>query len=333
MLYVEEANDEAYKFWAKNQRARIHDPRKRDLLAPLKKPHPFGTKRPCLEQNFYEQFNRPNVDVVDLRGNEIKDITEKGILMEDGTEHEFDVICIATGFDITTGGMTNMGLRDINGNTLKDQWKSAAVTYLGTTVPGYPNMFHTYGPHGPTLLSNGPSTIECQGRWIANCMKLMEREGVKYINPTAEASKQWKDRVNQLSDETLFPRVIDYGVYSSELTLRELTMQACTRPTWAAASPARPTSRSTTPAASRSTERSCERSCQASRASMWSRSDHFLPPLPACSPVIPLCARVFVSDALCCRRTRFSIRPVFDCFSELTFVSLGAEKGERDAGV
>ncbi|KAK7530024.1 hypothetical protein BKA81DRAFT_420963 [Phyllosticta paracitricarpa] len=215
MLYVEEANDEAYKFWAKNNRARIHDPRKRDLLAPLKKPHPFGTKRPCLEQNYFEQFNRPNVDVVDLRGNEIKEITEKGIMLQDGTEHEFDVICIATGFDITTGGMTNMGLRSVKGKPLKEEWESAAITYLGVTVPGYPNMFHTYGPHGPTLLSNGPSTIECQGRWIVDCMKLMERNGIKYINPTDEASKEWKKKVNDLSDKTLFPKVRDYGVHST----------------------------------------------------------------------------------------------------------------------
>lgn len=52
--------------WAKKQRARIHDPRKRDLLASLEPPHPFGVKRPCLEQDYYEQFNCPNVDVVDI---------------------------------------------------------------------------------------------------------------------------------------------------------------------------------------------------------------------------------------------------------------------------
>lgn len=34
-----------------------------------------------------------------------------------------------------------MGLKDIYGNTLDDQWKKAAYTYLGTTVADYPNMF------------------------------------------------------------------------------------------------------------------------------------------------------------------------------------------------
>lgn len=70
---------------------------------------------------------------------------------------------------------------------------------------GYPNMFHLYGPHGPTLLSNGPSTVEVQGRWIVDTIKKATRQGLKYINPTQEASQEWKKRINALSDATLFP--------------------------------------------------------------------------------------------------------------------------------
>ena len=109
----------AYDFWAKNVRTRIGDPRLRDLLAPLEPPHPFGVKRPCLEQTYYEQFNRPNVDVVDIKNNPIVGFTSKGIKLQDGTVHEFDVVVIATGFDITTGGMTSMGLKNIDGVTLQ----------------------------------------------------------------------------------------------------------------------------------------------------------------------------------------------------------------------
>lgn len=60
--------------------------------------------------------------------------------------------------------MSNMGLESINNTNLHDEWKAAANTYLGVTVSGYSNMFRLYGPHGPTLLSNGPSTVEVQGR-------------------------------------------------------------------------------------------------------------------------------------------------------------------------
>lgn len=101
--------------------------------------------------------------------------------------------------------MTNMGLKSINNTSINDEWKSAAQTYLGTTVGGYPNMFHLYGPHGPTLLSNGPSTVEVQGRWIMDCIQKIEREGLKYINPTEEATRKWKKHINEISDATLFP--------------------------------------------------------------------------------------------------------------------------------
>lgn len=98
LLTDRKANTEAYKFWAKKVRARIGDPRKRDILAPLEMPHYFGIKRPCLEQNYYEQFNRETVDVIDVNKNPIKEFDETGILLEDGTHHDLDFIAVATGF-------------------------------------------------------------------------------------------------------------------------------------------------------------------------------------------------------------------------------------------
>ena len=67
------------------------------------------------------------------------------------------------------------------------------------------HRFHLYGPHGPTLLSNGPSSVEIQGRWIKDAIKLANRQGLKYIHPTEEATKAWKQRIQELGDATLFP--------------------------------------------------------------------------------------------------------------------------------
>lgn len=75
--------------------------------------------------------------------------------------------------------MVNMGLKSINGTYLKDEWKDSANTYLGTTISGYPNLFHLYGPHGPTLLSNGPSSVEIQTRWIRDAIKQINKQGIK----------------------------------------------------------------------------------------------------------------------------------------------------------
>lgn len=152
-------------------------------------------------------MDQDNVEIVDIskNGTEIIEFTEKGIKTKDGKVREFDVIALATGFDITTGGMTNMGLKSINGTYLQDEWKASANTYLGTTISGYPNMFHLYGPHGPTLLSNGPSSVEVQGRWIRDAINMINKQGLKFINPTEEATKMWKQRINDLSNATLLP--------------------------------------------------------------------------------------------------------------------------------
>ena len=103
--------------------------------------------------------------------------------------------------------MTQLGLKSLNKTALEDEWASGATTYLGTTVSGYPNMFHIYGVHGPTLLSNGPSTVEVQGRWIADTIDKMESQNIKYINPKAESAKAWKQHILDLNNKTLFPTV------------------------------------------------------------------------------------------------------------------------------
>jgi len=101
--------------------------------------------------------------------------------------------------------MTQLGLESIHGTKLEDEWAPGASTFLGLTVGGYPNMFHLYGAHAPTLLSNGPSTIEVQGRWIADCIRKMEMNNIQYINPKPEACKEWKDQLVNLNNATLFP--------------------------------------------------------------------------------------------------------------------------------
>ena len=211
-LFDEKANRVVYEFWRKKQSPRVKNEKKKEILFPEEPPHPFGVKRPCLEQNFYEVLDRDNVDIVDINadtkyGTPIKEFTEKGIITSDGKEREYDIIALATGFDVVTGGMTNMGLKSVKGTYLNDEWKEGADTYLGTTISGYPNLFHLYGPHGPTLLSNGPSSVEIQGRWIRDAIKLADRQKLKYINPTEEATKAWKKRIIDLGDATLFPKV------------------------------------------------------------------------------------------------------------------------------
>lgn len=205
MLFDWDANAEAYKFWYKKTHERVKDPRKRAILVPEKAPHAWGTKRPSLEQNFYEVMDQPNNDVVDVKDNPVVEVKEDGLVTQDGEFRKFDMIILATGFDAVTGGMKNMGLKDINGIDINDKWAEGTKTYLGMTLANHPNHFFLYGAQGPTAFSNGPSCVELQGEWIVDAIAKLKKENIKYLDATTEAEDSWFNKVKEINDKTLFP--------------------------------------------------------------------------------------------------------------------------------
>ncbi|EYE91851.1 flavin-containing monooxygenase [Aspergillus ruber CBS 135680] len=200
-----EANREAYRFWAKKTRARLNDPRLQDLLAPLEPPHPIGAKRASLEQDYYEQFNKPNVHLVNVKESPIAELRPNGI----ATEKEFfevDIIAIATGFDSVTGGIEKVGLKDADGVDLIKRWRADGVhTYLGMTVSRCPNMFLPYSAHSPSVFSSGLITIEGQCDWICGVIRKMETDGISAIDVKKEAEQGWTDEVAAVAQMTVIP--------------------------------------------------------------------------------------------------------------------------------
>lgn len=140
MLYDQKANDEAYNYWRKMVLKRIPDPKKAALLAPEKPPHPWGTKRPSLEQNFYEVVSQDNVDIIDVNENPIEQVDATGISTKLG-HVDVDVIILATGFDSVTGSLAQLGIQGVKGGTIADHWKNGLRTSMGIAIPEFPNMF------------------------------------------------------------------------------------------------------------------------------------------------------------------------------------------------
>jgi len=198
------ANTIIYNYWAKKVRERVKDPYKADVVAPLKQLHWFGTKRPSLEQNYYEMLDRPNVKVVDIKATPIVEFQEKGIATTD-KRYEFDIIILATGFDSLTGSLIDMNLKDVNGVQLQEKWKNGVYTWLGLTIDGLPNFFMVYSPQAPTALSNGPPIIEIQMDWIVDAITKMRAEKIKAINPRFEAARKWREDIQELNSKTLYP--------------------------------------------------------------------------------------------------------------------------------
>ncbi|EXJ74895.1 uncharacterized protein A1O5_01591 [Cladophialophora psammophila CBS 110553] len=193
------ANREAYNFWRDKVRLRIKDLAKADLLAPIEPPHPFGAKRVALEQGFYDEFNKPNVNVFDIKTYPIIRFEPEGIRTSDGTLHKLDVIAIATGFDSITGGLKDISIKGLDEELLSSKWGKGTWTYLGMATARFLNFFFTYGPQAPTAFSNGPACIELQADWLVDLLVHMREMGYRRVDAQNDAEQEWRITVNDLS--------------------------------------------------------------------------------------------------------------------------------------
>ena len=195
------ANDTMAEFIRKKIREMVQDPETAEKLMPTD--HPFGSKRPLIDTDYFETYNRANVELVDIRHSPIQEITPRGIRTDD-QEFEFDMIVFATGFDAMTGTFFKMDIRGRDGLPLKEKWSEGPKTYLGLQTAGFPNMFMITGPGSPSVLSNMPVSIEQHIDWIADLLQHMREHDIKSVEAEADAEKAWVVHVNEVAEPTMF---------------------------------------------------------------------------------------------------------------------------------
>ena len=196
------ANDTAVEFVHEKIRSVVNDPAVAELLLP--KNHPIGTKRICVDTNYYQTYNRPNVTLVDIKNAPIEEITPNG-LRTGGREYELDAIVFATGFDAMTGSLLKMGIVGRDGTKLADKWEAGPRTYLGLMTAKFPNLFLITGPGSPSVLSNMIVSIEQHVDWVVDCITDLRANGLETIEATQEAEDNWVEHVNEMAFKTLYP--------------------------------------------------------------------------------------------------------------------------------
>jgi cyclohexanone monooxygenase len=202
LLTSKEANDTAADFFRAKIRAIVRDPAVADLLCPTS--YPLGTKRLCVDTDYYKTFNRDNVTLVDVRTKPVEAITPKGV-RTGGVEYAVDDIVFATGFDAMTGALLAFPIEGRDGTLLRDKWADGPRTYLGVTTAGFPNLFVITGPGSPSVLSNMMVSIEQHVDWIADCIGYLGDRQLGVIEATTEAERDWVTHVNEVAATTLYP--------------------------------------------------------------------------------------------------------------------------------
>jgi len=205
LLLDKAANDTAADFLKAKIRAIVRDPKTAEILANID--HPYAAKRPPIDTNYFETFNRDNVTLVDVRADPIEAITPAGIATRSGAQYPLDIIVFATGFDAMTGPLLRLNIEGRDGLTLAEAWRAGPRNYLGLQVAGFPNLFTITGPGSPSVLCNMVVPIEQHVEWITDCIAHLRARGLSLIEPTPEAVDGWVRHVNDAADATLLPQV------------------------------------------------------------------------------------------------------------------------------
>ncbi|MFS0638505.1 NAD(P)/FAD-dependent oxidoreductase [Mesobacillus foraminis] len=197
-----EANETVAEFIRSKIRAIVKNPEVAEKLLPS---YFYGTKRPIIDTDYFETYNRDNVTLVDVKSAPIQEITPAGLRTADA-EYELDIIVFATGFDAMTGPLFKMDIRGRDGVSLKEKWAGGEQTrtYLGISTAGFPNMFMLTGPESPSVLSNMMVSIEQHVEWVSDCINYMRDHHKGVIEANVEAENAWSKHCREVAEPTLY---------------------------------------------------------------------------------------------------------------------------------
>jgi len=198
----EEANATLAEFVRDKIREIVHDPATARKLMPE---YFVMTKRPILENGYYETFNRDNVTLVDLREDPIERFTSTSVVTRSG-EHPIDMLVLATGFDAISGSMLRLNPKGRRGLSLRQRWNEGFPNYLGLAIAQFPNLFMIHGPGSPGVFYNMPLGAERQINWISELVQFMRERRLGAAEPKPEMEAAWGAEVSAIANATLFPR-------------------------------------------------------------------------------------------------------------------------------
>ncbi|KIY72314.1 FAD/NAD-P-binding domain-containing protein [Cylindrobasidium torrendii FP15055 ss-10] len=158
-----------------------------------------GCRRPTPAPGYLDALTRKDKVTVFL--DEMQEMSEKGFIDANGTEHEVDVFICATGFDTTFKPHFPVRARGIN---MQDQWEKEPYSYLSIAVPNFPNFLMAYGPYGPTGHGSAAPIIENTITAFLKIARKMSEEQIVSLEPTEEATREFMEHVELYMKRTVW---------------------------------------------------------------------------------------------------------------------------------
>jgi cation diffusion facilitator CzcD-associated flavoprotein CzcO len=200
LLTNDESNALAKEFFRRKLLETVPDP---TTAAQLMPDFALGCKRLIVGTDYYETYDRANVELVTIKETPIERLTADGIVVGD-QEYPVDAIVFATGFDAISGSILAIDIKGKGGLSMREKWAEGPLSYLGLMTEGFPNLFTITGPGSPSVLSNVLKSIEQHVDFIADCVGGLRERDLTVIEPEAEAERAWMQHVDDIASETVF---------------------------------------------------------------------------------------------------------------------------------
>lgn len=199
-LSLNKINDAHRKFFIRYIEQELGD--RTDLMdAVVPKYPPYG-KRILLDNGWYRTLTREHVRLV---SEPIAEVLPGGIKTNSGETFDLDAIACATGFDVVRF-LGSIEVRGRDGQSLREAWDDDnARAYLGTAVPGFPNLFIVYGPntqagHGGSLLGMTESQLD----YIVDLLGQMITDGIGVAEVRPEVYEDYNDSIDRAHERMVW---------------------------------------------------------------------------------------------------------------------------------
>jgi cation diffusion facilitator CzcD-associated flavoprotein CzcO len=177
----------------------ISDPVLRKAVTP---DYTIGCKRIILSSTLYPALSRPNVQL-HPKDDGIAEINERGILTANGQQIDLDLIVYSTGYD-ATDGVISYPVIGKGGRSVQDTWAEYPRAYLGTSLPGFPNLFVVTGPNTGIGHTSAIFVIEAQMEYIRRAIEAVQSRGAKAIEVKPEAEADYTAMIHREMKQTVW---------------------------------------------------------------------------------------------------------------------------------